>query len=66
MRVMGPKKSCQVIKACFVLHNIGVMNRDLYQPLPPGFDNQGSEPVGDNSNEAGNAKRLQYVRDYFS
>ena len=66
MRVMGPKKSCQVITACLVLHNIGVMNRDLFSPLPRGLDNQGFQPVGDNTNAAGQAKRLQYVRDYFS
>ena len=66
LRVMGPKRSCSVITACLVLHNIGVMSRDLFQPLPPGVDNQGTDPTGDNTNEAGQQKRQSFVREYFS
>ena len=65
LRVMGPDMSCAVILACFVLHNIGVMNRDLWQPLPVGIDNQGSDPPGDNTHQGGKNRRMEYVRNYF-
>ena len=66
LRQLDPKDSLDVITACLVLHNIGVMNRDLYDPLPAGEDNQGNDPVGDNTNAGGTEKRNEYVREYFS
>ena len=66
LRVMGGKKSCKVISAMMVLHNIAVTNRDLYDPLPEGFDSQGRDDDADNSNAAGRALRQHYVETYFS
>ena len=66
LRLMCPQYSCHVITVCFILHNIGVMNRDFYMPLPSGSDQQGVEVPGDNTNEGGKAKRMEYVYNFFS
>ena len=66
LRQLDPKDSLDVVTACMVLHNIGVMNRDLYDPLPQGVDQQGDEPVGDNTNEGGKSVHNDYVRNYFT
>ena len=63
MRQMDLKDTLDGITACLVLHNICVMHRDLYDPLPAGQANQGNDPVGDNSNAGGTAKGAQYIRD---
>ena len=63
---MGAKKSCRVISAMMVLHNIAVRNRDVYEPLPEGLDVQGHDDNADNSNAAGRALRQHYVQTYFS
>lgn len=67
LRLMCPLYSCHVITACFILHNIGVMNRDFYAALPDDSDDQGQAdfPV-DNTNEGGKRKRLEYVNNFFT
>ena len=49
-----------------VLHNIAVINRDLFEPLPYGLDVQGTDPHGDNSNQAGQAMHDHYANTYFA
>ena len=67
LRVMGPLRSCRVITTMMVLHNIAIMNRDQFDPLPDGLDVQGVErQTGDNSNQAGDDMRNHYVNTYFS
>ena len=63
---MGPLRSCRVITAMMVLHNIAVKNRDTFEPLPDGVDIQGTDPNGDNSNQAGQNMRAHYAYTYFS
>ena len=63
---MGPIRSCRVITAMMVLHNIAVKNRDTFEPLPTGLDDQGTDPHGDNSNQAGQDMRVHYTNTYFS
>ena len=58
LRVMGAIKSCRVITAMLILHNIAVQNRDLYEPLPEGIDIQGS-----NADEAITATQLEKLSD---
>ena len=65
--MIGPVRSCNVITAMLVLHNIAVQNRDLFEPLPEGVDVQGLDHAGgDNTNEAGQQMRYHYVNTYFS
>ena len=66
LRVMGPLHSCRVITAMMVLHNIAVKNRDTFEPLPDGVDIQGTDPNGDNSNQAGQNMPAHYTYTYFS
>ena len=67
LRHLKPSRSCDVITACMVLHNIGVMSRDLFDPLPPSLpDHQGVGPLGDNTSEGGKATRAAYVQNYFN
>ena len=66
LRVFGPKKSCDVITAMMIFHNIAIMHRDYFEPLPKGLDHQDNNPNGDNSNAAGCDKRNRIVTDYFS
>ena len=66
LRVMGATKSCRVITAMIILHNIAVQSRDLYDPLPEGIDIQGTDSDADNSNVAGKALRQHYIETYFS
>ena len=50
-----------------ILHNIAIMNRDLFDPLPSATILQpgGDEDRG-NDNAAGKRTRSYYVRTYFS
>ena len=66
LRVMGPKRSCNVITTMMVLHNIAIHNRDLFDPLPEGLLLQPGNSTGDNTNEAGQNARRYYVNNYFS
>ena len=52
LRLMGPERSCCVITAMMVLHNIAVRNHNTFEPLPSGLDEQGSDLNGDNTNQA--------------
>ena len=63
---MGAVRSCRVITAMMVLHNIAIKNHDNFEPLPDGLDAQGSDPNGDNTNQAGQNMRAHYVNTYFS
>ena len=66
LRVMGPKRSSNVITAMMVLHNIAIHNRDLFDPMPDGLIMQPGDSIGDNTNEAGKSTRQYYVNNYFS
>ena len=67
LRVYGPLRSSKVITAMIILHNIAIMNRDLFDPLPSATILQpgGDEDRG-NDNAAGKRTRNYYVRTYFS
>ena len=67
LRVYGPLRSSQVITAMIVLHNIAIMNRDLFEPLPTGIILQpGGDQAADNDNAGGKRTRNHYVNAYFS
>ena len=71
LRVMGPVRSSNVVTAMIVLHNIAIMNRDTFEPLPSG-DNMSIDDLHDDetndieANIAGNLTRQHYVDTYFS
>ena len=66
LRIIGAVRSCKVVTAMMVLHNIAIRNRDKFEALPEGLDPQGTEPHGDNTNQAGQNMRHHYVNAYFS
>ena len=66
LRVMGAVRSCKVVIAMMVLHNIAIQNRDNFEPLAEGLDPQGCDPNGDNTNQAGQNMHYHYVYSYFS
>ena len=66
LRLMGPVRSCHIITAMIVLHNIAIRNHDRFEPLPTGLDEQGIEANGDNSNQASQDMRAHYTYTYFA
>ena len=66
LRVMEHDTASNIITACMVLHNIGIINRDLYEPLPRGLIMQPGGPNGEVDNTVGINKRYEYVDTYFS
>ena len=64
--VFGPLRSSKVITAMLVLHNIAIMNRDFFEPLPPGEILQPGKQERDNDTVAGTNTRRHYVEAYFS
>ena len=66
LRVFGPLRSSKVITAMIILHNIAIMNRDFFEPLPPGEILQLGDQERDNDTVAGANTRRHYVETYFS
>ena len=64
--VMGPLRSSKVITAMIVLHNMAMINRDFFEPLPTGLILQPGEQDRDNDSIAGQNTRRHYVETYFS
>ena len=64
--VHGPEYACKVITGCLVMYNICVLNQDHIDPLMAGRHLDASELTGDNSMEAGQARRQHIVNTYFS
>ena len=66
LHVHGPEYACKLITGCLVMHNICVLNQDHIDPLMAGRHLDESELTGDNSTEAGRAKRQHIVNTYFN
>ena len=66
LHVHGPEYACKLVTGCLVMHNICVLNWDHIDPLMTGRHLDVSEPTGDNSTDAGRAKRQHIVNNYFS
>ena len=69
-RIFGPLCCSQVVTAMIVLHNIAIMNRDIFEPLPATemltVDGHDDTDETENDNIAGNLTRQHYVETYFS
>ena len=67
LRVVGVERSGDVILATMVLHNIAIMNSDLFEPLQPGQPPLiGRNDVGANDNEEGQRIRNYLVQNHFA
>ena len=67
LRVVGPERSGDVILATMVLHNIAILNSDLFEPLQPGQAPLiGRNDVGSNDNVEGQRMCTLLVTNHFS